>query len=83
MGRLDWCPDFRYQHLIVAEIEAEQALVDANRELIRRIGTLRSKPRLTGCKVTRSALLIQSVEQLINTRFFIQVLMKPAKNKRF
>ena len=37
MGRLDWCPDFRYQHLIVAEIEAEQALVAANRELIRRM----------------------------------------------
>nr|WP_315427702.1 hypothetical protein [uncultured Albidiferax sp.] len=31
------CPDLPTQRTIVAEIEAEQALVNANRELIRRM----------------------------------------------
>ena len=37
MAKLAWCPDFRSQHLIVAEIEAEQAVAAFNRELIRRM----------------------------------------------
>ena len=36
MGKLV-LPDLPTQHAIVAEIEAEQALVNANRELIRRM----------------------------------------------
>ena len=34
--KLGWCPDISTQRAIVAEIEAEQALVAANRELITR-----------------------------------------------
>ena len=37
MARVACCPDFRCRDVIVAEIEAEQALVAANRELIRRM----------------------------------------------
>ena len=33
------CPDLETQRTIVAEIEAEQALVNANRELMRRFET--------------------------------------------
>ena len=37
MARVACCPDFRFQHSIIFEIEAEQALVAANRELIDRM----------------------------------------------
>jgi hypothetical protein len=37
MARVVCCPDFRFPELIVAEMESEQALVNANRELILRM----------------------------------------------
>jgi hypothetical protein len=37
MARVVCCPDFRFSDLIVAEIESEQTLVNANRELILRM----------------------------------------------
>ncbi len=37
MARVACCPDFRFRDLIIFEIQADQALVAANRELIRRM----------------------------------------------